>query len=543
MAEEIANQGTNGASAGAAEHAQGSDEQAPTPIYNTATVERVLDWVRSHPLRGGRIVPICIWGERGIGKALPLDTGVLCPSAEGPRYRQLGDLETGDAVVDPAGGVARVTGVFPQGRRRAYGLRLSSVGDRIRCDAEHLWKVRIDDGPWEVLTLAEILGRIDHRPADHDVRFPRRGADDVRLLSFDGIGELDMQCIAVDSAESLYVIDEGVVTHNTQFVRSYTTERELGFRGYHPAHDSDGSDIIGLPYLNERIERTVYARPMWLPGKNDALEWDREGIIFIDEINRAPKPVLAGLMEPLGEGTLRKAGWELPKGWSFVVAANPPNDKYQVIELDEALMDRMLHVALGFDPVRWAAWAGKTEVDPEIVGFLAKNPEMMAEAEPRMPDEIEIQATPRTLEYLARLYEPGMDQDLLRVLAHGLIGKQAGEEFIRHVNGTDKPVTAEEVFSCAFQEKLASHIANGRVDLVEASMTLLVAMMSRFKLGRDERGQLTEKSRRDLHSVVTYVQMLSRLGAEHPERFLQLVWDQARHWVPALEEGLGMRLR
>jgi len=544
VAEEIANQGTNGASAGAAEHAQGSDEQAPTPIYNTATVERVLDWVRSHPLRDGRIIPICIWGDRGVGKALPLDSGVLCADAGGrPRYRQMGDLAIGDLLVDPSGGTAPVTGVFPQGKRRSYGLQLSRVGDRIRCDAEHLWKVRIDDGPWEVLTFAEILERTDHRPADHDVLIPRHESEPVRLLGFEDVGEIEVQCISVDSAEHLYVTDEGVVTHNTQFIRNFCIQRKLGFRGYHPAHDSEGADIVGLPYLDEKIERTVYARPLWLPGENDALEWDKEGIIFIDELNRAPKAVLAGLMEPLGEGSLEKAGWELPKGWGFVIAANPPNEKYQVAKLDEALMNRMVHIALGFDPVRWAAWAGNTEIDADIVTFLARNPEMMAEAVPKLPDEIDVQATPRSLEYLARLYEPGMDQDLLRVLAHGLIGRHAGEAFIRHVNGIDKPVSAEEVLAGQFAEKLGSHIANRRYDLIDASMTLLVAMMARFRLARDGQGQLTEKAQSDLRAVATYLQMLGQLGQEYPNRFVQMTWDQARHWIPDLEQALGVRLR
>jgi hypothetical protein len=363
--------------------------EIPSPLYNTATVEKVIDWVRAHPLKDGRLIPVCVWGDRGVGK--------------------------------------------------------------------------------------------------------------------------------------------------TQFIRGYCQRRRIGFRGYHPAHDNSGSDIIGLPYLDEAIQRTVYARPMWLPSENDAVSWDERGLIFIDEINRAPKAVLAGLMEPIGEGTLEKSGWHLPEGWGFICAANPPNEKYQVITLDEALMNRMIHVALGFDAIRWAAWAGGTDVSDDVVSFMARFPNMMAEAKPRLPDEIDVQATPRSLEYLARLYEPGMDRNLLRVLAHGLIGKVAGEAFIAHMENPDKPVIPEEVFTGRFQEKLGAHLTAGRRDLIDASQTMLVAMMSRYQLPPD-----AERAEQMVKPIVTYIQML---GVDHSEHFISQVRDQAPHWLAHLERALGRSLR
>ena len=86
-------------------------------------------------------------------------------------------------------------------------------------------------------------------------------------------------------------------------------------------------------------------------------------------------------MEPLGEGSIDQCGWRLPEDWGFVCAANPPRPGYDVDELDEALMDRMLHVPLGFDVVRWIAWAETTDIPEDVVGFTARFPELMAEAQ------------------------------------------------------------------------------------------------------------------------------------------------------------------
>lgn len=372
-------------------------EELPKPSYNTAMVERIIDWVRSHPLPDGRIVPVCIWSERGLGK--------------------------------------------------------------------------------------------------------------------------------------------------TVFVRTYCEERGIGFRGYTPAHDQDGSEMAGLPYLEEDIKRTVYARPMWLPQAGDAVEWHEKGVIFIDEINRANPSVLSGLMELLGEGKMEKTGWKLPEGWGFICAANPPNKRYQVRELDEALMNRMLHIAMDFDVVSWAAWAESTNVNEEVISFLARFPSSLAETNAGMPDEVkeQIRATPRTLEYLARLYEPGMDAALLRALAHGLIGPIAGEAFIQHLTASDKPVTPREVFTGVFQDKLGSHISQGRGDLIEASITMVVATMVRYHLERDQRtGELTPSMQAVLRSVVTYIQML---GAQWGRKMLDEVCRQAPHWVEPLEQALGQRIR
>lgn len=339
--------------------------------------------------------------------------------------------------------------------------------------------------------------------------------------------ELDEYVYDLEVEETHNYVASMICTHNTQLLRAYCAKRQFGFRGMHPAHNTDGSDIVGLAYFDEKIERTVHARPLWLPSENDPISWQKKGLIFIDEINRAPEAVLQGLMEPLGEGTVEQSEWRLPEDWGFVCAANPPREGYHVARLDEALMDRMLHIPLGFDPVRWIAWAGSTDIPEEVLNFTARFPDLMAKTETSL-ESLEIKATPRSMEYLARLYEPGMDLDFLRLIASGLIGETAADAFINHLKQTDNPVTAVEVLSGDFKEKLSAHISAGRQDLINASRDLLVGKLANSKYIEGKHDPLARQ-------VAAYAQML---GQEGYKSFWQQLVDNAPHWAGPVRRAL-----
>ncbi|MFF7126691.1 helicase-related protein [Streptomyces sp. NPDC008240] len=95
-------------------------------------------------------------GEVGSGKAQPLDSLVLTPSG----FRRMGDMQVGDEVVVPAGEIALVDGVFPQGERDVWRIVLSD-DSAVECDDEHLWIVgtscaRHRGQPPKVMTTREI---------------------------------------------------------------------------------------------------------------------------------------------------------------------------------------------------------------------------------------------------------------------------------------------------------------------------------------------------------------------------------------------------
>jgi hypothetical protein len=265
----------------------------------------------------------------------------------------------------------------------------------------------------------------------------------------------------------------------TQLVRGYCSKNNFGYRGYHPAHDNTGSDLVGLPMLNQELGRTEYATPYWLPSKTDALLIEQRGVIFVDEINRAPISVLQGLMELIGEGSISHSGYEIPPGWGIVAAANPPREGYFVSDLDEALLDRMIHIPVSFDLARWISWAEGAAVSETMMDFAAGNSEIIPGAGAQLP-LLTIDATPRSLEYLARVYEPGMNRRLLITLSKGLLGVDATVRFLSHIdsvgNGEKKFLKADDILSGAFS---GSNLAFSPEPDSSTNEFLLAALMRR----------------------------------------------------------------
>lgn len=238
-------------------------------------------------------------------------------------------------------------------------------------------------------------------------------------------------------------------TGKTQQIKAYCKDRGLEIRSYHPAHDTNGQDILGQPRTDPDTGKVSYSLPEWLPT-----EPGNGGVWFIDEINRAQTAVLAGLMEPLGEGTIAQSNWKIPEGWMIIAAANPTETGYLVEEVDEAMVDRMLHYSPGWEAPVWGHWAKtKGGVHPDIVDFVFQNPETLPAVtdlgQSQLPHEIEgkLGATPRSLTYFASLYEPDMPEGMLRVIVHGLLGRKAGDAFVETLNRAEKPLRAEEILA------------------------------------------------------------------------------------------------
>lgn len=58
-----------------------------------------------------------------------------------PVWKELGDIKTGDTIIDPHGNEALVNGVWPQGHKRTYEV-LMSDGRKTRACADHMWRYR-----------------------------------------------------------------------------------------------------------------------------------------------------------------------------------------------------------------------------------------------------------------------------------------------------------------------------------------------------------------------------------------------------------------
>lgn len=341
----------------------------------------------------------------------------------------------------------------------------------------------------------------------------------------------------------------------TSQVKAYCAERGFEIITYHPAHDTDGGAIVGESVVDSEKGVTSYALPDWLPveGRNK-----EKGVLFIDELNRANPAVLAGLMEVLGEGTISQSHWRLPRGWQIVCAANPREAGYQVNELDEAMVNRMLHYAPGWDAPEWVEWAQGAGIPEEVIDFVlmrrgekAGGRHVIDVGEEQLPKEMltKMRSTPRTVEYLAAVYEPGMDEGLLRVVSEGLLGREPAQRFREGLADEIRPLRADEIFAMPEGDEHSGYIyrcdhvlaqwggcsAQEYQQLVAASVDRAIAHL------RSKRPQRNEKTgeaafERDMRAQL-FGRFLAMLQPAARENALASIQRSAPQWFGPVQDA------
>jgi len=146
-------------------------------------------------------------------------------------------------------------------------------------------------------------------------------------------------------------------------------------------------DFLGIPKVIDieqpEIEKGVvispgkgYTRsnpPRLLPPDNGPD--GNGGIIFMDEMNRANKPVLNAIMQFVQMGRIGE--YYLPGKWVIVAAGNRPEEAEGVADFDFALADRFTIKNYVPTVEKWAEWAEKNEkILPELVTFLTFNKDL-----------------------------------------------------------------------------------------------------------------------------------------------------------------------
>jgi len=155
----------------------------------------------------------------------------------------------------------------------------------------------------------------------------------------------------------------------TMIVEDLARSRKWQFAYVAPAQFEEMGDLHGLPKHARQGERdvTLFAPPAWVPTA------EGPGILLLDDLNRADDRILRGLMQLLSN--FEMFSWRLPPRWHIVATANPEGGDYSVTPMDDAMLTRMLHATLVFDPRAWAAWATRAGVDPRGISFVLTYPE------------------------------------------------------------------------------------------------------------------------------------------------------------------------
>lgn len=154
---------------------------------------------------------LCVSLIPGAGKAQPMYSKILTPNG----FVYMKDLKIGTKVIAGNGEIANVIGVYPQGKRKIYEIKLND-GSKCRCSDNHLWKTRTKyKNNCEIVIEFEYV-RLYWYTFEMEIPCLENGKEIWKKIdSIEYIGKEECQCIMIDNPCHLYITDDYIITHNT----------------------------------------------------------------------------------------------------------------------------------------------------------------------------------------------------------------------------------------------------------------------------------------------------------------------------------------
>lgn len=162
----------------------------------------------------------------------------------------------------------------------------------------------------------------------------------------------------------------------TDIPRQVADQLGIGFVSYSITHHTRQS-ALGLPkivsktYQNEEVLTTEYTASEIITAVRDMIEetGNKNGILFIDEVNCASETLAAPLLQLFQNKTLGQS--RIPDGWILVMAGNPPEYNKSVKDFDAVTRDRLRIMNVVPDAKVWLEYAEKQGVHSVITAFIA----------------------------------------------------------------------------------------------------------------------------------------------------------------------------
>lgn len=178
----------------------------------------------------------------------------------------------------------------------------------------------------------------------------------------------------------------------------------------------DPVDLRGLPHVNGD-GRAHWAIPEFLPR-------DGNGVLFLDELNRAPQLVQNACLQLTLD---RKLGeYELPEGWTVVIACNRESDGGGVVKMSSALSNRFVHVNQVVDLDDWCKWAAGAGIDPVVIAFLRFKTDLLH----KFDRNARAFPSPRAWEFVSKIVGQNPAPAIMLALVAGAVGHAAAIEFM-----------------------------------------------------------------------------------------------------------------
>ena len=264
-------------------------------------------------------------------------------------------------------------------------------------------------------------------------------------------------------------------------------------------------DLVGLPHVHEG--RTRFAPPSMLPSSG-------AGLLVLEELNRAPAHVRSPCLQLLTERRLND--YKLPDGWLPVACANPgaaPESedalRYDVDELDPALLSRFVQVEALPDVKEWLSWARQTGIHAAAIELVE------AEGNKALLDN---EATPRGWAYASDLLKSHeqlavAEATLLAALV-GTLGVRWGSVLARMHDRAARPLRPEEIVLDfeTWRSTAKAWRRTKRIDLLRATWEHLRRHLETNRVARRVAGD--DQQRKNVADFVGLLPPDSREAAE-----------------------------
>lgn len=143
-----------------------------------------------------------IGDEMGLGKAQPLTSKIMTPDS----YKLMGDIEVGDTILHPAGGVQTVESIHPQGKKPVYKIEFDD-GSATESTSDHLWNIQTfndrynHDNRFRTLPLGDIIDKMEGKSDTYKIFIPLTESADHSERQY-----------VIDPYVMGYIISDGVLS-------------------------------------------------------------------------------------------------------------------------------------------------------------------------------------------------------------------------------------------------------------------------------------------------------------------------------------------
>lgn len=203
---------------------------------------------------------------------------------------------------------------------------------------------------------------------------------------------------------------------------------KYGFIDMRPAY-VEAPDFIGL--VSIRSGRTMYNLPEFWPTEG-------EGIILLEEVNRANPSVMNALMQLLTD--FKVMNYEVPEGWIIAAVINPESADCDVQSMDSAFRNRFTIFEVNYSKDVFVDFVQKQAWHPPLAAWIK---EYFVYNRPNEIAEGNVFVSPRSLSKLNTIEQVSDDPIVRAETINSVLGKHYAPGYVDYTNN-NRPLFAED---------------------------------------------------------------------------------------------------